>query len=188
MSGNPDIYGGVMSYQTDDGLHEGWDAAEFPDGRFSVGSGDGGTLVRFVGPDLDADDVLADDLGRGVLDGRTAIGWRGLCGCGWRGPLWRKVADTGQHDLAAYRVYDPAPSVYGDAPAGIEDAIYQEWLGHLPAPALIDVRAAAEDVRKAETRLDDAVARARADGSSWADIGDAAGITRQSAHERWSRR
>lgn len=177
-----------MSYQTDDGKHEGWDAAEFPDGRFSVGSGDGGTLVRFVGPDLDASDVLADDLGRGVVDGRTAIGWRGLCECGWRGPLWRKVADTGQHDPAAHRIYDAAPSVYGDAPGGIEDAIYQEWRGHLPPQSLADVRAAAEDMRKAEDRLDDAVRRARQDGSSWADIGDAAGIARQSAHERWAKR
>jgi hypothetical protein len=57
-----------MSYQTDDGLHEGWDAAEFPDGRFSVGSQNGGAMVRFIGPGLDV------DAGRGVLDGRTAIG------------------------------------------------------------------------------------------------------------------
>ena len=171
-----------MSYQTDDGLHEGWDAAEFPDGRFSVGSGDGGTLARFVGPSLDI------DAGRGVLDGRTAIGWRGLCECGWHGPLWRKVADASHQDLAAHKVYDPAPSVYGDAPAGIEDVIYQEWRGHLPPQWLADVRAAAEDAHKAEARLNDAVQRARANGSSWADIGDAAGITRQSAHERWAKR
>ena len=56
-----------MSYQTDDGLHEGWEAAEFPDGRFSVGPGDGGVLVRFLRPDLDT------DAEPGVLDGRTAV-------------------------------------------------------------------------------------------------------------------
>ena len=33
----------------------------------------------------------------------------------------------------------------------------------------------------------EAVQRALADEGSWADIGDAAGISRQSAHERWSK-
>jgi hypothetical protein len=171
-----------MSYQTDDGLHEGWEAAEFPDGRFSVGTGPSGVLVRYLRPDLDTGEP-------GVLDGRTAIGWRGVCECGWRGPLWERVTDPMEHDLSARKVFDPDPSAGDSVPSGvIEDAIHREWLGHLPPTSLADVRAAAEDVRKAETRLDDAVARARADGSSWADIGEAAGITRQSAHERWSRR
>ena len=96
-----------MSYQTDDGLHEGWEAAEFPDGRFSVGSGNGGALVRFLRPELDT------DAEPGVLDGRTAIGWRGVCECGWRGPLWERVTDPMQHDLSARKVFDPAPSECG---------------------------------------------------------------------------
>jgi hypothetical protein len=103
--------------------------------------------------------------------------------------LWRKVTDANQHDLTARKVYDPDPSKWGDPPSGvIEDAIHREWIGHLPSRSLTDVREAAEDVRKAQTRLDEAVQRARADGSSWADVGDAAGITRQSAHERWGGR
>jgi len=172
-----------MSYQSDDGLHEGWDAAEFPDGRFSVGSMNAGARVRFLDPELDTD--AEPD----VLDGRTAIGWRGVCTCGWRGPLWERVTDPPEHDLAARKVFDPDPSVWGDAPAGfLEDAIHREWLRHLPSPSLAEVRAAAEDVHKADYRLDEAVARARADGHSWAEIGDAAGITRQSAHERWGKR
>ncbi|HYZ55795.1 MAG TPA: hypothetical protein VE733_20170 [Streptosporangiaceae bacterium] len=171
-----------MSYQTGDGLHEGWDAAEFPDGRLSVGSQNGGAMVRFLGPGLDA------GAGRGVLDGRTAIGWRSVCGCGWRGPLWQRVSDPSQHNPAAHRIYDPAPSAWGDAPDGVEHAIFREWRGHLPPESLADVRAAAEAVREAQARLDEAVKRARADGSSWAGIGDAAGITRQSAHERWGKR
>jgi hypothetical protein len=178
-----------MSYQTDDGLHEGWDAAEFPDGRFSVGSQAGDAMVRFLGPDLDVRDVLANDLGRGVLNGRTAIGWRGVCTCGWRGPLWRRVTDADQHDWDGRKVYDPDPSERGDPPSGaIEEAIHREWLGHLPPPSLADVREAAEEVRKAQARLDEAAQRARAENSTWAEIGDAAGITRQSAHERWAKR
>lgn len=171
-----------MSYQTDDGLHEGWEAAEFPDGRFSVGPGDGGVLVRFLRPDLET------DAEPGVLDGRTAVGWRGVCTCGWRGQLWERVTDPVRHNPIARKVFDPVPSVYADVPAHVDDAIYREWLGHVPPRWLADVRAAAEDVRKTEARLNEAVQRARVEGSSWADIGEAAGITRQSAHERWARR
>jgi hypothetical protein len=187
-----------MGWQTDDGKHEGWDAAEFPDGRFAVGSENGGAMVRSIGPGLDA------DAGRGVLDGRTAIGWRGLCTCGWRGHLWRKVtgdisngppqevldkmAARGMRELTAHEAYDPDPSVYGDAPAGLEDEIWREWHGHLPPQSLADVREAALAVAGAQLQLDEAVRRARGDSCSWADIGDAAGITRQSAHERWGRR
>jgi hypothetical protein len=182
-----------MSYQTDDGKHEGWDAAEFPGGRFSVGSSAAGVLVRYLGPDQ----LAAWGAGRydpdgepEAVDGRTAIGWRGVCTCGWRGPLWLRVTDPAAHDLAARRAFDVDPVLarLGDAPGPVEDAIHKEWLAHLPPPALDDVRAAAEDVRKAQAALDDAVARARDIACSWADIGDAAGITRQSAHERWGKR
>lgn len=40
-------------------------------------------------------------------------------------------------------------------------------------------------VRAAQLRLEDAVLAARAAGASWAQIGDAAGVSRQAAHERW---
>ncbi|MGW4644083.1 hypothetical protein ACWEN6_36580 [Sphaerisporangium sp. NPDC004334] len=38
-----------------------------------------------------------------------------------------------------------------------------------------------------QTRLNTAVLAAREAGHSWAEIGAAVGITRQSAHERWAR-
>lgn len=40
-------------------------------------------------------------------------------------------------------------------------------------------------VRVAQQRLEDAVLAARAAGATWAQIGDAAGVSRQAAHERW---
>jgi hypothetical protein len=191
-----------MGWQTEDGKHEGWAAAEFPDGRLAVGSGtslDGVSyvLARHLGGNR------ADHAGGEAdkVDGLTAVGWRGACECGWRGPLWERVTepparaealldgtDGGRVDWAARKVFDPGLTAHGDASSSIEDSIFQEWRGHLPSLALADIREAAENVRKTDYRLAEAVARARADGCSWAEIGAASGITRQSAHERWSKR
>ena len=156
-----------MSWQTDDGKHEGWPAAEFLDGRFAVGSGDGGALVRFVGPDLDADDVLANDLGRGVVDGRTAIGWRALCECGWRGLLWAKVTGPARRTPGTHEAYDAEPSIYGDAPGGLEDVIYQEWLGHLPPASSTYIDTTATGL------IDDARRHIEACGKILANLADA---------------
>lgn len=41
-------------------------------------------------------------------------------------------------------------------------------------------------VRKLEVAIGEAIRIMVADGRSWATIGEAAGMTRQSAHERWS--
>lgn len=51
--------------------------------------------------------------------------------------------------------------------------------------AVQSVAAAMDQVRERQRRLDDAVAVARAAGATWGEIGAAAGMTRQSAHERW---
>jgi hypothetical protein len=171
-----------MGWQTDDGDHEGWDAAEFPGGLFSVGSMNGGAMTRPLGPggkmDHSGDPV--------VVDGRTAIGWRGLCECGWQGPLWQRVATIDEHDLAARRIWAPDLREYGDTPAEVEDAIYHEWRGHLPPRTLGEVREQAGITRHAEDALAKAVALARADGCSWDQIADAAGLlTARQAEDRW---
>lgn len=44
---------------------------------------------------------------------------------------------------------------------------------------------AATILRRTELGLDEAVVTAREAGATWAQIGDAVGISRQSAHERW---
>lgn len=54
-----------------------------------------------------------------------------------------------------------------------------------PDPTLKAVVAARRSVLQAQDRLDAAVAAARIAGASWAAIGEATGMTRQSAHERW---
>ncbi|MGW4125786.1 hypothetical protein [Nocardia sp. NPDC004711] len=46
---------------------------------------------------------------------------------------------------------------------------------------------AAAEVTDAQARLTEAVQQARRQAASWEAIGRAAGMTRQSAHERWSK-
>lgn len=55
-----------------------------------------------------------------------------------------------------------------------------------PSEAILGVYAAARENRQAGHRLDKTVAAAEAAGASWTDIGRAAGISRQAAHERWA--
>jgi hypothetical protein len=182
-----------MGWSNEDGKHEGWAAAQFPGERLSFGATGGPTggaiVVRY---DLATGRRVEkyDPLNPIVVDGREAIGWRGICDCGWLGPLWQRVDSAAEHDPAARRIH--APDVddlqYGDAPADIEDeGIYWEWRGHLEPEHITAVREHAQAVAVAQDRLTDAVRTAREAGAPWADIGAAAGITKQSAHERWAR-
>ena len=176
-----------MSWITDEGDHEGWAAAEFPDGRVSVGGNVGGVAVRT--PE-DAINGAYTTYGADpeTADGRTAIGWRGLCTCGWLGPLWRRVPAEAGADPVRRLVHWARPDEWAEAPEATEDAIRAEWKAHLPSPTLGEIKSAALAVRKATNELDDAVSRARLDGATWAAIGDAAGMSRQAANERWGRR
>lgn len=180
-----------MGWQSEDGKHEGWEAAQFPGDRLSFGATGGRTggamVVRY---DLATGRRVEeyDPLNPIVVDGRDAVGWRGICECGWVGPLWQRVDSAEEHDLAARRIH--APDVddlqYGDAPEEVEEAIYWEWRAHLEPETLTAVREHAQAVSAAQGRLTIAVHEARQAGASWADIGTAAGISKQSAHERWA--
>ena len=156
-----------MAWITEDAEgHEGWAPAVWPDGAVSVGWTAGQVLVRPVGPD-----------GRTAhpeqtRDGAGAIGWRGMCECGWHGPL---------HPAAS------APDRHADPPETTEAQIRAEWLAHIgQAQTLEQIRAEAWAVSAAQARLTEAVRAARTAGHSWTEIGQAAGITRQAAHERWA--
>ncbi|MFI6816076.1 hypothetical protein ACIBG7_26975 [Nonomuraea sp. NPDC050328] len=178
-----------MGWTNEDGRCEGWAAVVFPDGRVSVGSTNGGALVATVGPDGAVQTRTVATVGEqaDVLDGRTATGWRGHCECGWQGPTWTRVLDSVQEEFDNRRAYDPDPREWGHVPDRVEQAIHQEWKSHLEPVTVTTVRTAAAALRLAQAELDQAVHAARADGQSWARIGDAAGMTRQSAHERWGR-
>lgn len=51
--------------------------------------------------------------------------------------------------------------------------------------AVAAVAEAAAGVERAQALLETTVVLAREAGATWAQIGDAAGMSRQSAHERW---
>lgn len=106
--------------------------------------------------------------------GPETAGWQAECACGWQGPVRAEGADD-----------DEAPAG-GDAPRVLRQVARREWAAHVGASVTAPVRRAAGEVARAQARLDTAVRRARASGASWAQIGDAAGMTRQSAHERWA--
>lgn len=50
------------------------------------------------------------------------------------------------------------------------------------------LRQALADVERYQAALDDAIARARADGATWQEVGDELGTTMQAAHARFAKR
>jgi hypothetical protein len=129
--------------------------------------------------------VLDDGTDTGETSAAVAprvTGWRAVCTCGWRGGQFYPRAEwPSSHG-------GPPPQVYGEDEHGHETGggALAEWENHLrqALPAL-DVHDLTRSIARAHDELGDAVARARAAGASWTVIGAAAGMTRQSAHERW---
>jgi len=67
--------------------------------------------------------------------------------------------------------------------------VIDEWRRHIaPFQNLDEVSAAAGRSAAAAAELDEAVRTVRRSGASWADIGRATGMSRQSTNERWSSR
>lgn len=172
-----------MGWESSDHQHEGWVAPITPDGRLTGSSTGEGMLVHGItgrykpAQDLPDTEIVPHDL---------IMSWRGACTCGWQGELWQRVPTAAEADLATRREYAPTGEsayVSGD----VEEAVQEEWLVHIaPSEAILGVEAAANEHRRAGHRLDKTVAAAKAAGASWTDIGRAAGISRQAAHERWA--
>jgi hypothetical protein len=193
-----------MSWSDENYRHEGALSPVFADGAWGGGST---SLAIFVSKAADGRRVWGVDEWRSYRD---VTGWRVVCDCVpstvrdeellsdewsghkelWMGPLWERVPRREQEDLAARRIYcldENAADLADDRP-DIYDLAKADWDLHAaPDVAVAAVRTAAVAVREATQRLTDAVQRARDAGASWAVIGTAAGISRQSAHERWGR-
>ncbi|QHD88489.1 hypothetical protein GR168_23085 (plasmid) [Gordonia sp. JH63] len=106
----------------------------------------------------------------------------------WTDPVqWSRVPSASLEDLARHRVFAPDNDVHADERPEVAEAARAVWQrDHLdPLDVDAELRTAADSRRDADARLDAAVTKARRLGRSWADIGAAAGMTRQSANERW---
>ena len=102
-------------------------------------------------------------------------GWHIGCSCGWRDPeFWSR---------------DPNDEI-GHPPAELEgdeaDALSHRWRVHL-VETIPEFRVAEAAVLASSERdqLDDAVSFARAFGASWSAVAAAAGMSKQSAWQRW---
>lgn len=163
---------GYMGPVVGDVQHEGYPVPLFADGAEGAGSYSGkGVLV-----DFESDEWRPD---------AAVIGWRMGCECGWRGQAWTRVARQDQADAGARLVYSDDAFLDDD----VERPLLEEWQQHIaPFKAVESVEEAAAKYGAAGGELDEAVRAARAAGATWAAIGRAAGITRQSAQERWGNR
>jgi hypothetical protein len=111
------------------------------------------------------------------------VGYVAGCACGWRGRPWTRVLTEDDARL----LYNPGPQGELDGPE--ETVVIDEWRGHIrPYRALEEIGEAAAKVAAATRELEDAVRAARAGDATWAEIGRAAGISRQAANERWANR
>jgi hypothetical protein len=172
-----------MGWVSTDNEHEGWAACVAPDGRLSGSSSGEGMLFRGISGRYKRDKMMPD---YDVVPDAEIVGWRGQCTCGWQGQMWERVISPADADFQHRRDY-VSPEDSAHASLRVEDAIHDEWKAHIgPSEALLGVEAAAREYNQAGHRLDKTVAAAKAAGASWADIGRAVGISRQSAHERWA--
>ena len=184
-----------MGMVSDDGLHEGWLAPVFQDGQRGYGVSGGGIPRDHIAV---GSEVQGPD-GTWRYPSRPAgevTSWIVVCDCGsatgststWLGPEFIRVPSAALEDLQDRRIHAVDADVVdvfhrSDVEAVVADLWRSEHL--FTAGTLDDVAAAAAGVTAARARLDGAVAMARHGGASWADIGRATGMSRQSAQERW---
>ncbi|WP_432976251.1 hypothetical protein [Dactylosporangium sp. CA-233914] len=150
----------------------------------------GSTVERL--PDGSLAEVDADlSRGEGDRSGRrpSPVGVFARCSCGWTSPTEHRPDEVGRMSAISDWIAHMRP-LWAAAPPGWllnrSDSLREsvtELAGTWPLQAL-GVLAHLESWQR--TATEEAVARARDAGSSWADIGAVLGITRQSAHERFT--
>ncbi|MBN0975100.1 MULTISPECIES: hypothetical protein [Gordonia] len=185
--------------ESDTHLHEAALVPFFEDGSVSHGS----TMVD--GVDYEVVEIGGRPDGDRRRPSAEIVGWLLRCDCrrwessdpysselsSWTDPVqWARVPSASLEDLARHRVFAPDSDVHADERPEVAEAARAVWQREHLDPIDVDgeIRAAADARRDADARLDAAVAKARRLGRSWADIGAAAGMTRQSANERWKDR
>ena len=126
--------------------------------------------------------VLPDGTDTGATplrDNDGLIGWRSGCDCGWRGrhfyPRAEWLSSTGAVP-AALEGWDGITTTCG------------EWVRHFQqAVPELSIHGLARHLTDTGAKPTEAVTHARRASSSWAQIGDAAGISADHTARRWGR-
>ncbi len=181
--------------------HEGFVVCVFADARLGKGWATDG--IPLIGTDgTTATDAAGDPAE--VRPPAAVVGWR--IGCFhtsnrfpdafrpefWTGPnVWRRVYSAAEEDLAAKKIYAPwqntSAAFLGDEHPEATKGLRREWDEHvIPDEHARSIREAVGQAAAAAQLVDLEVAAARAAGVTWAVIGGAAGMSRQSAHARWA--
>lgn len=185
-----------MGWISDDANHEGYLLPHFLDGQRGVGVTGGGIPPDRIAVGEGTIDS-AGDLGYQTRPAAEVVGWVVCCDCSaaratttWTGPTFTRVPSPSLESIRERRIFATDDEVpYVSERPEVEDAARELWsLEHVfGADAVGEVEAAAAGAVQADLRLETAVALARHSGASWETIGRAAGMSRQSAHERWRR-
>lgn len=163
--------------------HEGYVLPLFADGQEGSGtsSGRGYHVGEYDG--TDAGDWRPSS---------EVTGWVAACECGWRGLPWARDSSGSNVDACVVDhmkrvIHLGHAAEWADLDDDAESAVIGQWRAHIaPWKSLEDVGDLAARYAEVGRELDAAVASARSGGATWADVGRAVGITRQSARERWA--
>lgn len=165
------------------GRHEGRVSMVVPDGRLSHEVGGLGVLVLGITGTLPRDIEKRD---HEVVHDDDVVGWRASCNCGWEGRFWTRVATRWDADLGDHKAYVPFFG-FATPPISAEGAMKIEWRNHAEASSAVEeLIAAQKSLHSAKARVDNAVSKSRAVGLPWSQIASILGITKQSAHAKWS--
>lgn len=183
-----------MGWFTEGSEHEGYVVCVFADGMY--GSGGRWMEINLMTPDGRPVGHEGDPTREAWRPPSQVVGWRVACSCvPFRehvilDPLWTRVWDPSDEDVAAGRIYAGPPASADAADISdredLEPAFLDVWHRHIaPELSLHTIGALSRSLKDLEAQLDDAVASARAAGVSWDKIGGAFGISRQGAQKRW---
>ncbi|MDP9888753.1 hypothetical protein [Pseudarthrobacter enclensis] len=186
-----------MGWFTEGSDHEGYVVSVFADGMY--GSGGRYMEINLMTPDGRPVSHENDPDSDAWRPPSQVVGWRVACSCvPFRehvilDPLWTRVWDPADEDIAAGRIYAGPPDSADAADISdrenLEPVFLQVWQGHVaPEVSLHTIGTLSQTLKDLEAQLDDAVAAARAAGVSWDKIGRAFGISRQGAQKRWEAR
>ncbi|WP_214324500.1 hypothetical protein [Nonomuraea sediminis] len=119
---------------------------------------------------------------------RDFVGYRGACSCGWSDRRQYPATPEGAKEAEGRWTVHAGPLLLAAPPSWlvIKSNLLCEQIVNLTAErplAALTLLSQVESWQRA--LLDQAVAKAREGGASWSDVGEAMGISKQAAHERF---